>query len=288
MKSNNKLYIVTVATEDKYYYQYLKESCIKNGIDLITLGYGQKWQGFAWKLELILNFLKNINAHDIVCFIDGYDVICIRKLEELINVFKNITLREKCKIIVSKDCNNNSTEIDKITKNIIFGECKNTNLNSGTYIGYAYNLTDIIGNAYKEVNDPTADDQILLTKYCNIRPNDFYIDINNEVFAVVCKMFQQIDDLFIIDNNKIIYNNSQPFFIHAPGFTFLDKLLIKIGYSDSNNKNLIKINDDLQKNSSNKMFNTLIHFAKEYLEFIILIVLCIIFIFIIIKRRNVL
>lgn len=254
-----------------------------------TLGYGEKWQGFAWRLELILNFLKNINPHDIVCFVDGYDVICIRKLEELVNIFKNITLREKCKIVISKDaCNLSDSE--KIGLNIIFGKCKNTNLNAGTYIGYAYNLQDILSNAYKQVNDPSADDQILLTKYCNTRPEDFYIDINNEVFAVIGKSFQQIDDLFIVDNNKIIYNNSQPFFVHAPGSTFLDNLLIKIRYTDSNDMNLIKINNDIKKDSYKKMFDGIIHltkhFTKEYLEIIILIVLCIIFIFVIMKRRN--
>jgi hypothetical protein len=45
----SKIKIVTVATESKYYFEYLKKSCENNGKNLEVLGYGEKWQGFAWR-----------------------------------------------------------------------------------------------------------------------------------------------------------------------------------------------------------------------------------------------
>ena len=76
------LHIVTVATESKYYFPYLVESCRKYGKELEVLGYGEKWKGFNWRFKLMIEYLKNLNPSHIVCFIDGYDVICTRNLYE--------------------------------------------------------------------------------------------------------------------------------------------------------------------------------------------------------------
>ena len=38
----DKLHIVTVATESKYYFPYLVESCKQNGKNLEVIGYGEK------------------------------------------------------------------------------------------------------------------------------------------------------------------------------------------------------------------------------------------------------
>ena len=38
----NDLHIVTVATESKYYFPYLIESCKRHGKELEVLGYGEK------------------------------------------------------------------------------------------------------------------------------------------------------------------------------------------------------------------------------------------------------
>ena len=84
-----QLYIVTIATESKFYFPYLIKSCEKNGIKLTILGYGEKWKGFNWKFKLVLEFLKKINKNDIVCFIDGYDVICTKNLTMLPYFFLN-------------------------------------------------------------------------------------------------------------------------------------------------------------------------------------------------------
>jgi len=86
----SNLFVVTVATEPNYYFQYLQESCKKNEKELVVLGYGEKWKGFNWRFKLIINYLKTLKKNDIVCVIDGYDVLCTRNLNELKDVFLQV------------------------------------------------------------------------------------------------------------------------------------------------------------------------------------------------------
>lgn len=37
------IHIVTVANKSDGYYEILKQSCIRNGCELTTLGFGEKW-----------------------------------------------------------------------------------------------------------------------------------------------------------------------------------------------------------------------------------------------------
>lgn len=145
----NNLHIVTVATESKYYFPYLVESCKRHGQELEVLGYGEKWQGFNHKFQLMTNYLKNLPPSDIVCFVDGYDVLCVRDLNEMKIEFIKISKEKKCKIIVAQDKHTNYF-FDFIHP-YIFGTCKNLHLNSGTYIGYASDLLKIIDSIYKKI-----------------------------------------------------------------------------------------------------------------------------------------
>jgi hypothetical protein len=73
----NDIHIVTVATESKYYFPYLVESCKKHGLNLEVLGFGEKWTGFNMRFRLMTDYLKQLPENDIVCFVDGYDVLCV-------------------------------------------------------------------------------------------------------------------------------------------------------------------------------------------------------------------
>ena len=118
----NNLHIVTVATDPKYYFPYLVESCKRNGKELEVLGFGEKWKGFYWKYELMIEYLKSVSENDIVCFIDGYDVICTRDLNELKESFIKIKNEKNCKIIVGHDKIKKNNFLFKLFHNIFF--CK--------------------------------------------------------------------------------------------------------------------------------------------------------------------
>ena len=222
----NNLHIVTVATEPKYYFPYLIESCKKHGQELEVLGYGEKWQGFNHKFQLMITYLKQLPQDDIVCFVDGYDVLCVRNLDELKHDFIAATKKHKCKIIVAQDKHTNYF-FDFIHP-FIFGTCKDLYLNSGTYIGYVRDLLDIITTIYKKNPDKSKDDQKLLTEYCKKNEHQFYIDEKNEYFFTQVTFLSEIDDYITVKNKDVvIVNNMMPFFIHVP-HGYLDNLIINL------------------------------------------------------------
>jgi hypothetical protein len=228
----NDLHIVTVATKSEYYFPYLIDTVKKYNGNITVLGYGEEWKGFSWRYNLMINYLKTLNKNEIVCFVDGYDVICCRELTELKDIFLKLKKKYKCKIIVSNHKFKKNFP-DKIINTLYFGTCNKNLINAGTYIGYSHDLLLIIENTYKLAINNVSDDQILITKYCNLKPEDFYIDIENEIFLVIDSPYKEIINDIIIENKKVeCYNKKRPFFIHGPGSTYLDAILIKLGYKD--------------------------------------------------------
>ena len=266
----SNLYITTVATEPKYYFSYLQESCKKNGKELVVLGYGEKWQGFNWRFKLVIEYLKTLKKNDIVCIIDGYDVVCTKNLNELKNVFLQVKKKYNCKIIVGNDKivgNDLYSFFLNITIKNYYNECKNKSLNAGTYIGYVGDLMEILNKIYNLNPIDYADDQILLTKYCNLNPFEIHIDKDNEIFLSIVSPNKEIDNEIDFIENKVIYNNNSPFFVHAPGETYLDNVIIKMGYNyDYNNR----VNKILNKKFYQKIY---FYIIKNILKIIFLIIL---------------
>jgi hypothetical protein len=225
----DKLHIITVATESKYYFPYLVESCKRNGKELKILGYSEKWEGFNWRYIKMIDHLKTLPNDDIVCFVDGYDVICCRNLNEITNEFLRIKEKTGCRMVVGLDKGN---IVNIFLGKFFFGECKNQSLNSGTYIGYVSDTLEIIEKIYKLNPNNNADDQILMTMYCNENNKDIYIDSKNELFLTLLYPLQEIDKYIEINekNNILTHNSSQPFFVHANGYGYLDGVISKLGY----------------------------------------------------------
>jgi hypothetical protein len=231
----NDLHIVTVVTESKYYFPYLVESCKKYGKKLTVLGYGEKWLGFTWRFKLMLDYLETLPKSDIVCFIDGYDVICLRDLYELKEEFIKIRNKTNCKIIVGHDKIDRSTfyhNFNYYFNYYYFGPCyKDIFINAGTYIGYVSDLLYILKKLYNETVENFDDDQILLIQYCKKNTQELHIDIDNKLFLTINKIKSEIDNLVEIKNNQVFYNDNRPFFIHGPGKTSLTDLLLKLDYN---------------------------------------------------------
>jgi len=277
----DKLHIVTVATDPQYYFPYLVESCKVNGKELEVLGMGEKWQGFNWRYVKMMEYLKNLQTDDIVCFVDGYDVVCCRNLNELVTEFLKIKERTGCKMVVAHE---KTSQI--MSSNVLyFGKCKNESINSGTYIGYVSDVLEIIENIYKLNPKNNADDQVLMTQYCKKSDNEIYCDRESKLFLTLSYPLEEIDTYVDIDEtNKIAtYNSNQPFFIHANGYGYLDGVIRKLGYSIEGDK----IKNELFRNILEKkiwMYLKLI-ISEYYFIFILFILLIIIFVIIYFKRK---
>jgi len=264
------LHIVTVATESEYYFPYLVESCKRNGKELTILGYGEKWQGFVWRFKLMIEYLKSLNDNDIVCFIDGYDVICNRNLNELKEQFIEYKNKYNFKVIVATETYKFKPQ--ELIARFYFDSCNNELLNAGTYIGYAKDLHDLLLKTYNLDPNDKNDDQMLLIKYCKMHPEDILFDKNYEFFLTIHKSFFEIDNELKIYNYEAYYKNKKPFFIHGPSCTYLNSLITKLNYNISKN-DIYFIKNKMKKNYINKgiyYFNMILN--KYFLIIFILII----------------
>lgn len=210
--------LVTVATHSERYFPILIESCRRHNADLDVLGWGKKWGGFAWRFALMKEYLSALPPNEIVCFIDAYDVILLKPLDILESRFK----RMGYPIVIASDGSNFSWYTKLLTK-WMFGECKNVNVNGGSYIGYASELLDMITEFSRTYNlhDKHLDDQKMLTQYC-IRHN-IYIDTKYDLFLNY--------NSYVPEKSTSYLNHSCIF--HSPGNYNIDNILLKLGYDPS-------------------------------------------------------
>ena len=82
--------VITACTDEKFYFPHLKKTCEANGGDFVVLGMGEKWGGYIWKFNKMIDYLKELEKNEIVCFVDGYDVICVRNLEDILTDFHSV------------------------------------------------------------------------------------------------------------------------------------------------------------------------------------------------------
>lgn len=198
-------------------------SCKRYNADLTVLGYNQEWKGFAWRFSLLQEYLDNQLPNEIICFIDAYDVMLLRdpnKMEELFKKFKKLY---NTKIIVAED---KASPLIQFFLGLTFGKCGPYNINAGTYIGEAKDIKNMINDIKKIDNNITADDQVLLTKYCNNNMNKIKIDINSDFFCTLTNK-----NKINIKNGKLYYKNKLPFLLHCPGNTNIESIIKKLGYT---------------------------------------------------------
>ena len=231
------LHIVTVATESQYYFPYLVESCERNGLKLEILGFGEEWKGFNWRFKKMIDYLKTLPKNDLVCFVDGYDVLCCRNLKEMPDIFYKLKEEHLCKVIFAEDKtqNSNNSLMNILTEffgNLYFGTCKGESINAGTYVGLADDLLNFTLKMNDLNNLDDADDQVLVTNYCNLNPNEIYCDTENKLFLTLPRPLQELDQYVDIntETKQITYGSNSPFFIHAPGYGYLDGIIEKLGY----------------------------------------------------------
>jgi len=268
------LHIITVANQNKYYFDYLKKSIEKNNGKLTVLGFGMEWKGFVWRFKLMKQYLLNLNKKDIVCFIDGFDVICVNNINNIIKKFNSIKKREKCKVITGFD--NIPNKIINFINSLYFSNKINKQvINAGTYIGTVCDILEIFNSLNLNNLNDNMDDQILLNQYYLTHIKNIYIDINAELFLTIGCPLTDLDKFVTIKNNTVYYNKSNPFFIHAAGSGYLDTILKKLDYNL--NYNIAKeIKNDYFKKTLKIIINNSVIFLNQHkynILFLIIIIL---------------
>lgn len=177
------IHIITYATHTYGYYNDLINN--KYNINVITLGYGLKWNGLRDKPLAVLKYLENIPETDIVVFVDGFDSIINNNMNTIISKFHSLINDDKTKVILSKEqCYNKQSNLFykllfNYCQNKVYKHKNNVIVNSGLYMGYVKYVKQLLEHHMS--NDNPNVDQILLNKiYSNY---DFVkVDMNNVLF----------------------------------------------------------------------------------------------------------
>lgn len=278
------LILCTVATHNEGYFDSLMDSCKKNKLNLKILGWNKKWKGFVWRFALIVNFLEKLKDDNIVCFIDGFDVLSLVDEKTIIDKFSNFN----SKIVVS--CDNPANIIWNTLSLFYYGKCDGNQLNFGGYIGYVKYLK-LLFKKMCEIHDCNKfdlDDQKILITTCN--KTDFfkkYVKVDNDglIFLNVFTDGLLLVNPIITENNKYFYFNKNnklinkktgkiPCFVHGPGFVNIDVIVNKYKLKKPIDKSTKK---KIYKKVSTRIYKTI----KKSLNFdvIISLLICLIVIF---------
>jgi len=266
--------LVTVATDSQGYFPWLQESCKRHGIPLEVLGWGEKWKGFGWKFELMKEYLQTVPPTELVCFIDAYDVILLKSPKDIEDTYRHLSRRYNKPIIVGTE--KHKRILIWLFGLYIFGTCQNNKLlNSGTYIGPAKDLLEVMEYIQTHItDDPASDDQQTLSKYCNLHPEKFHLDEDAELFLTVCDIIpvQYTNPHLTIKNQTLTYKNRQPAFLHANGNTHIEDILEKLGYEITT-----KQRETIKQYQYRAWVRKFPHYAKFFLPLVVILLIILVF-----------
>ena len=233
--------LIVVATHVDGYYKILEESAKKNGFELITLGMGQKWQGFSMKPRLLKDYIQNIDPNEIIVHCDAFDVIINGTANQLINRFNQIGHN----IVYGTENMNSGTGLDvKIIAHYGFPSCNNHILNSGTVVAKAGKFLELINMTCDIEGCQSGDDQVKLNNMCNKRRDFFdknvYVDTKSKLIINggcenMMKYLKNTPCNFELIYNKanntmITSEGHNPILIHGNGNVNIDEICQKLGY----------------------------------------------------------
>lgn len=194
------IHIITYATHD----EGLFDKLINNdyNINVIVLGFGEKWNGFMDKMIYFYEYIKTLPDNDIVFFIDGFDSYINQPLdiikERFLSFNKNIVLSE-------------ATCGFSFSRNLLFGTCyDNMNANAGLYSGYNKSIQELL--EYIIQTNYSKDDQRNLNDACKYFVNDIIIDSEKLLFHNLTQYERYFD------------NQTDSAFISYPGTLSLNRI----------------------------------------------------------------
>ena len=157
--TGSKTWAVTCGTDPKRM-SNINTSARHHGIDLINIGKGIEWKGTdmtgmggGMKINLMREFLATKHPDDIVLFTDGYDVFYADNLDTIVERFLQMNKR----VIFSGE--SICWPDEGVANQFPEAPTRFKYLNSGTYIGYAGDLFDIMNHADIEDHE---DDQLYM------------------------------------------------------------------------------------------------------------------------------
>ena len=178
------VHIVTYATHSEGLFDKLVKN--NHGVTVNVLGWNTKWNSFMDKFNGVIQYIDdNTSDDDLIVFVDGFDSLVNKPLDGIEEVFKSFD----ASAVFSHD-----THRPRIA-NIVFTKCKNTELNSGMYMGYAKYIKDILTDSVQ--NYSCNDDQRVMTEVCELN-NKIKIDTDQKLFKNTYQRDKSETDAYFI------------------------------------------------------------------------------------------
>lgn len=275
-----KFLLITVATDkNNKGFKILLKSINQHKINYKVLGLDDIWSGGdmekgaggGQKINLLKNELITWNYNDlqntIVLFTDAYDVLICGNMQTILNSYFNAIEEYKQfdKVMFSgeKICWPDESLINMYPNSNEYFRF----LNSGSFIGTAYNILEIIENSSVKNNQ---DDQLYYTKYFIFNPEKIFIDYH-------CILFQtfneELDHLNLIFENNLIENPrffTTPCILHGNGksenkemISFLSEYLFKNIHKITYKKHYMSTIFPLKKIINNNIKTFIISLEKD-------------------------
>jgi hypothetical protein len=234
--NKSKIVVVTLATHCEGYYEALESACKRSNIRFVTLAWGEKWKGYAWKFHSMKRFLlyepEAVAKESIYIFVDGFDVI--PNLETEANAIKHFYSVSEGKMIVGLNSKPRKGKfLDMFQSWLdreIFGLCLGKSLNSGVYGGTRDQIIQFLDLSALEGSGDNDDDQRMLLRSCNKNTVWFSENVHFDeegLFAlnVTCAIASSSRDRLA----EALHNTKPPLFFHGAGGCAMDSISKSLG-----------------------------------------------------------
>ncbi len=248
--------ILTIATHTEGYFPLLEQTARLWGYDFQVLGWGRKWEGLAWKLNLYHEALAQLPPDEPVLCVDGYDVVVTGPAHEARSRF----LASGYRLWFSGQRYwPNQPWMQRITDRLMTNNHAASLVRAddlkgyyrpctGLFAGFAGDLQKLFEELLAmEAEQAVGNDQILLNLYFLNNPGAIGIDEQCTVFQNLWRtrpgIYSQIspkDSSSEVDlvrdpetGRKRVRNKryqSLPCFVHGPFNLNMDPLLLALGF----------------------------------------------------------
>ena len=224
------VHFITVGTDETQMWAIQKSAKVK-GISLTNIAENIEWlggdmlgHGGGQKINLLKNYIENLEDHELVIFADGYDVLFLDDANTIIERFRGF----ECDILFAaeRQCWPDATMKDYFPQS----ETPYRFLNSGLYAGEVRHLKRFFNVHVK--ND--EDDQLWCQNRFLEYPEDLSIALDYEGYIFQC------DDDVTVHNGQVFNGICAPCIYHGNGDVHAKNRLVnlagEIGYLENHIK----------------------------------------------------
>lgn len=201
IRQKKNIHVVIIGTDHKRVDQVLGSLSSKKGYVIHLKGLGEQWTGFDFKLRHTLEVASQLEPDDVVMHLDAYDTYVLTDANEILNKFHKMNAN----IVVSTEINlYPDTEMNKIRPIIenVYPTAPNRFrwINSGTYIGYAGAIVNVLSSMPQNFNcdlpngekvDSSDDQRCFHTLFVQEREkHNMKLDYHQDIFHCMWGVYQ--------------------------------------------------------------------------------------------------